>query len=402
MVFHPSEPHADPRVPRPLTPIRVLFLADSHLGFDLPSRPRVERRRRGYDFLANYGRALALARSHDVDLVVHGGDVFHRARVHRSLAYQAARPLVEIAELGVPVLVVPGNHERSRIPHERFASHPNLHLFRRPDTAAFRVRGARVAVAGFPYQRRRVREGFPEILRNTGWYREDADLRFLCMHHCVEGAVVGPGDHTFRSGPDVIRCSDLPAEFAAVLSGHIHRPQVLLGDLDGKPLASPVLYPGSLERTAFAEIGEEKGVLLLEFETGADGGELVGYEFVRLPARPMLARDLVPEGGSCGEWSVGDLPNRIAALVEAVPRDAVFRILVHGSVPSEVRSRISAARLRGMAPTEMNLEILLAEDRPGRNGRVGDRTAISGPRARGTPHDAEHGVSSPQLSLALS
>jgi hypothetical protein len=33
--------------------VRVLLLADSHLGFDLPVRPRSNRRRRGHDFLAN-------------------------------------------------------------------------------------------------------------------------------------------------------------------------------------------------------------------------------------------------------------------------------------------------------------------------------------------------------------
>ncbi len=29
-----------------MTPIRILFLADTHLGFDLPQRPRIDRRRR--------------------------------------------------------------------------------------------------------------------------------------------------------------------------------------------------------------------------------------------------------------------------------------------------------------------------------------------------------------------
>ena len=38
--------------------IRILLLADSHIGFDLPTRPRVERRRRGHDFLENYAAAL--------------------------------------------------------------------------------------------------------------------------------------------------------------------------------------------------------------------------------------------------------------------------------------------------------------------------------------------------------
>jgi DNA repair protein SbcD/Mre11 len=60
-------------------PIRILFLADSHLGFDLPSAPRVQRRRRGADFLANYAAALEPARAGAVDLVVHGGDVFRPA-----------------------------------------------------------------------------------------------------------------------------------------------------------------------------------------------------------------------------------------------------------------------------------------------------------------------------------
>ena len=35
-----------------------LFVSDTHLGFDLPRRPRVERRRRGPDFFENFERAL--------------------------------------------------------------------------------------------------------------------------------------------------------------------------------------------------------------------------------------------------------------------------------------------------------------------------------------------------------
>ena len=42
--------------------IRILFLADTHLGFDLAFRPRIERRRRGPEFFANFERALQPAR----------------------------------------------------------------------------------------------------------------------------------------------------------------------------------------------------------------------------------------------------------------------------------------------------------------------------------------------------
>ena len=55
--------------------IKVLLLADTHLGFDLPSRPWVEKRRRGPDFFANMRLALEPVLRGEVDLVVHGGDL---------------------------------------------------------------------------------------------------------------------------------------------------------------------------------------------------------------------------------------------------------------------------------------------------------------------------------------
>jgi len=55
--------------------IRILFLADTHLGFDLPFRPRIQRRRRGPEFFANFKRALLPALQGRVDSVVHGGDL---------------------------------------------------------------------------------------------------------------------------------------------------------------------------------------------------------------------------------------------------------------------------------------------------------------------------------------
>lgn len=343
--------------------VRVLLLADSHLGFDLPVRPRTRRRRRGHDLRANYDAAMEPAREGRVDLVVHGGDLFHRPRIPPSLAYDALRLLAEVAESGVPVFVVPGNHERSRIPHERFGAHSNLHIFRGPGTYLVNVRGCRVAVAGFPYHRHRIRERFPQVLEDTGWRQVEADLRLLCFHHCVEGATVGPGDYTFRHAPDVIRCADLPADCAAVLSGHIHRHQVLRRDLQGQDLPVPVLYPGSAERTSFAEMGEEKGYLLLEFEPSRQGGDLVRRRFVPLPARPMLMRELHPAGIPGTRWSSHELDTQLTAALADAPPDAVLRIRIHGEVPPEARPSLSAARLRSLTPPQMNLEVVLVDER---------------------------------------
>jgi DNA repair exonuclease SbcCD nuclease subunit len=194
-----------------------------------------------------------------------------------------------------------------------------------------------------------------------------ADVGILCMHHCVEGAKVGPRDYTFRDAPDVIRRRDLPSGLDAVLSGHIHRYQVLRapgGDREGPP---PVFYSGSVERTAFAEAGEEKGFLLLTVECGGGQAPRVLHEFVPLPARPMVVRDLFPPAGSGPQWSGTDLMARIGAAVEEVPGDAVLRIRVGGRVPESLAPFFTDRRLRRLTPPSMNLEVsvLDAEWKPG-------------------------------------
>jgi DNA repair exonuclease SbcCD nuclease subunit len=293
-----------------------------------------------------------------VDLVVHGGDVFHRARVPPSLVYQAFEPLRRIAARGVPVFVVPGNHERSRIPHARFALHPGIGIWDEPGTFRIRVGGCSVALAGFPYARR-VRRDFASLVAATGWDPSQADVSLLCVHHCFEGATVGPSGYTFRDARDVVRGRDIPEGLTAVLTGHVHRHQVLATDLRGGPLAAPVFYPGSVERTAFAEMREPKGYLLLEFTgRGAGrGGTLTGWRFRELPARPMVLRErrVFPHTRAV------ELHAWVRDAVREAPADAVLRLKVTGSVPRSVRGTLSAARLRAMAPAEMNVELLVEE-----------------------------------------
>ncbi|HEX9107406.1 MAG TPA: metallophosphoesterase [Longimicrobiales bacterium] len=346
--------------------IRVLFLADTHLGFDLPVRPRVPRRRRGHDFLANYATALAPALAGDVDLVVHGGDIFDAPAVHASVGYQALEPLRRVAEAGVPVFVVPGNHERSAIPHAHFLAHPLVHVFDRPRSFTLEVRGMTLALAGFPYERRGVRTLFPQLLGATGWRPGMADQSLLCVHHCVEGAQVGPADFTFRYAADVIRGADIPAGLAAVLSGHIHRHQVLTRDLAGCPLAAPVLYPGSIERTAFAEMGERKGFMLLQLPATPD--EAASWEFRELPARPMILRELRAEGRSAAQ-----LDSALRDIVASVPRDAVLAVRVPGELTGEQLRVLSAPHLRSFVPETMNVDV--QAEWPGRKERFSKRKA---------------------------
>ena len=273
--------------------VRVLFVSDTHIGLDWPTRPRVVRHRRGDDFFQNFERALEPARAGEVDVVVHGGDLLYRSRVPAWVAEAALVPLKRLASSGVPVLLVPGNHERGRIPYPLLADHEGLHVFDRPRSVVLNAGGVRVAFIGFPYTHD-IRRGFPQILAAASRQNTTADVRVLCLHHCVEGATCGPGNFTFRFGADVIRAADLPTDAAVVLSGHIHRHQVLRPP--GRP---PVIYPGSVERTSFAEALETKGFVVLQLTQAGLGS----FEFRPLPAKPMVARtvhfdDARPDRGS--------------------------------------------------------------------------------------------------------
>jgi DNA repair exonuclease SbcCD nuclease subunit len=333
--------------------IRILLLAHTHIGFDLPLNPRVNRRRRGHDFLANYATALRPALAGEVDLVIHGGDVFNRSKPPGSVAWQAFEPLRQVADHGVPVFVVPGNHERGRIPHLRFARHRRIHVFDRPRTYMVEVRGVRLAIAGFPSERDNVRGRFSELLAQTGHAELAADVRLLCLHQCVEGATVGPANYTFTTADDVIRASDLSPAFAAVLSGHIHRHQALTTDLLGRPLPAPVLYPGSIERTSIAEAEEDKGFMVVELVRN-QGQVNLAWTFRRLPARPLVRHDIALEG-----LDATKVEALIRSFVAAAPRDAVMTVRLTGAISESVSEVLSARFLRAVSPPTMNLEVRL-------------------------------------------
>jgi DNA repair protein SbcD/Mre11 len=334
--------------------VRVLLLADTHLGFDAPLRPRVERRRRGPDFFANFERALEPALRGEVDLVVHGGDLLFRSRVSSDLVQDAMAPLMAVAELGVPVFLAPGNHERSRIPYPLLAQHPRIFLFDRPRVVRLTLAsGVRVAVAGFPFVRE-VRDRFRGLLGETGYRAEPSDVTFLVMHQAVEGAQVGARDFTFRGGQDVVRARDVPGDVAAVLSGHIHRAQTLTRALRGGPLAAPVVYPGSIERTSFAERHEIKGYVMLEAQAdGSPGGRLDVLDFVPLPTRPMVIVDIEARG-----LCASALERAIEARLSALQVHAVVQVRLHGPVLPEARRVASAANVRALAPPSMEVRVV--------------------------------------------
>lgn len=331
--------------------VRMVFFADTHLGFDYPIKPRIQRRRRGPDFFENFRKVLDYARETRPDLVLHGGDLFFRARIPQQIIDMVYAELFEFAGAGIPILIVPGNHERSILPVSLFLSHANIKIFESPKTYHFEFSGANVSLSGFPCERKIARDHFPSLLNETGWSKNKAHMKLLCIHQTVEGAQVGSTDFTFRRGKDIIRRIDLPQDATAVLSGHIHRAQVL-GDLRKRSYdIPPVIYPGSTERTSFAERDEMKGFYEIEFAPSKEG--VWGFQrlkFIPLPTRPMV--DLILDGAV----NSGNLEHFIRSEISNLGPDSIVRLRCHNKVDPAVKSLVTSQLLRRLLPETMNFQ----------------------------------------------
>lgn len=317
--------------------IRILHTADSHIGADLPLRPRINRPRRGDDLVQSFSKVLHVAAEQDVDLVIHCGDLFDTPRPSSRALVAATQPLLHLATQGIPIVIVPGNHERSAMPGALLLSHPNIHIVGRPCSLPFTLRGTTIAVSAFPCLRSGAAERFCAALDETQWTKARADLRILAVHQAFDSARCGPAGYRFRAGDDVVPRSLIPAAFDYVACGHVHRHQELAPlETDGPA----VVYAGSPDRVSFAEIDEPKGCVLI-----TQGRTRLSHSFVPHDVRPMSIWPMDVTG-----MSKAALIEQASAIIMALPPDAIAQLRLTGAAAQGafrgLRLAGHAARLR--------------------------------------------------------
>ena len=323
---------------------KIIFLSDTHLGFDYPIRPKKEKRRRGIDFFNNFDKVLDYANEKQADLVIHGGDLFYRTRVPNPIIDMVYERIFNFADTGIPIVIVPGNHESSRLPVSLFMQHPNIYYYSQPQVFKFSFKGIGFDIAGFPCVRKDVRGKFTELVKELQPNLRADSIKFLCMHQSIEGAKVGPSDYTFRNSKDVIPIQALPSNYDMFLSGHIHRSQILHSTCQ-----TPIIYPGSIERTAFAEKDEDKGF----YEININENREISYRFINLETRPMidviLQKDL---------YTASSLKDEILKQIAYLPKDSLLRFKMKN--PANL-AFLKVKFLDEVVPTTMNYQIAVVQ-----------------------------------------
>lgn len=319
---------------------KIVFFSDTHLGIDMPLKPKKNRRRRGYDYFKNFEYVLQHAMDSNSDLVIHGGDLFDTPNVHQNIVDYAYEKLLNVAEKGIPIVICPGNHERSILPPSLYLNHPNIFVFAGNQTFQFNLQGEQINISGFPFVRRDIKTNFEGICSELVAIPRKPGFEILLMHQAIEGAVVGPQRFRFRHGQDVVQIKDIPNFFDLILSGHIH-PTQQLKTLAGKT----ILYPGSTERTAFAEKDETKGFYEMEIIKS----HIKQSKFLPLETRPMEI--VILNGKSYNKESLKD---EITNQISKFPTDAVVQIQCKNK---DVIPLLKVQLLDNIFPATMNYQI---------------------------------------------
>lgn len=189
------------------------------------------------------------AKDEQADLIIHGGDLFFRSKIPTAIIDRVYEMLYRYADNEIPIIIVPGNHERSVLPQSIFLNHPYIYVFQQAESFVFDVCSEKVVISGFPNIRNGIREKFA-LLQSRILPHEEA-LNILMMHQSVDGCRVEK--HIFYGDADTVDINDINKHYDLVLCGHIHRRQILV---NGR---QPIIYAGSVERTSSQEMNEPKG-----------------------------------------------------------------------------------------------------------------------------------------------
>lgn len=250
------------------------------------------------DAVDAFRAAAAIAIERRADAFVIAGDLWDRAvRLEAAGPVMPAIRIVRDIADAMPVVIVKGNHDPEgslELFAELAAAHPvvvatapqvaeasGVQFFCLPyPTKAFLV--SQVESPGQDETDAIVAGALRAIIAGfAAWRRRDLPA-VLVFHGSVTGAATETGQ-VMLGGDILVSAADLEmsgAEYVAL--GHIHKRQVL---------GSRCYYPGSTCHVNFGEI-EPKYMNIVTIAPGADPH----VEAVRLPSRPKVVVDLLPDG----------------------------------------------------------------------------------------------------------
>ncbi len=327
----------------------VVCVGDVHegVGFGFLVDPETGVSARALDLHRNFVAAAKWAIEHGAKLFCVLGDLFDRTHVAPVFREMVRRDVIEpLGAAGIEVWLLAGNHDQPRAfargtSLDDFRGYRHVRVFREPTTEVRELGGKKVGFLLLPYLHpeeivRRMKERLgEEVSREQAYemaralWREwtaerarelDVDRRILYGHFWVEGVQVAADAYEVVPGEFTFTRDMFPPTVDLAVFGHIHRHQTVW---------DKVVYTGAPERIDWGEREEAKGFLALDAANAS-------WEFVELPARPMVKVDVAVGMGE-------DPTAKILAALPEDPKDKLVRLEV--TLPEALRPKVEQHRI---------------------------------------------------------
>jgi DNA repair protein SbcD/Mre11 len=227
--------------------VKILHVADVHLDRPFVGMSTDVAHERRRDLRDAFDRCLDLAKSHGVDALTIGGDLWEDEHVTPDTCRWVADRL---GRLGLPVVMVAGNHDPLRRggPYQRVQWPENVHLLPAERGLQNQDVGP-ISIWGMSWG------ASPLTSDDVSQFTAPSEGTHLLLLHGTVSSAAFQDDAHCRFSADSVR----DAGFALCLAGHLH---------SGGLRDSIVLYPGSPEPLAWHETGRHTAAII-ELEDGA-------------------------------------------------------------------------------------------------------------------------------------
>ncbi len=304
--------------------LKILHFSDAHIDMAGQGRrdPASGLPLRVLDFLKALDTIVETALAEKVDLVLFAGDAYKDRSPAPTFQREWGRRIMRLAQGGVPVLLLVGNHDLSPAVGRAHAlqEYETLHVsrVRVADKPCFlgpdELWGLPLQVIAIPWVTR------SNIMANLELSAAEPDKIFtelesrlaalvdlwlgkadpalpvlLAAHASVEGATYG-AERAVMLGGDLVLSGSMVRDprLDYVALGHIHKSQDL-----GKGDGHPIVYPGSIERVDWGEAGDEKYFVISYLEKGhrtqVEWRKLQGRRFIDLKVTVSSPDNLMPQ-----------------------------------------------------------------------------------------------------------
>jgi DNA repair exonuclease SbcCD nuclease subunit len=263
--------------------VKIAHMADTHLGYRGLTRidPESDRNQRAVDVELAYERTIDAILAESPDLVVHSGDAFHHTRPTWHALRTFVRQTRRIAQAGIPMVIIAGNHDTPRLRTNGTAwsvlelALPEIDFITGFEEESRQFESLGVRVVGIPHGAMSMSVYDPYATIKDGW------RNILLLH----GMVPGMADIAhYEPGTQEIAANLLDPRFQYIALGHYH--------VHG-PQRHNAWYAGSTERFGWGDENVVPGFTMVEFATGEREHPVVEHR--PIDARPM--KTLAPING---------------------------------------------------------------------------------------------------------